>query len=302
VKRNGIVIGTSAAGLVGAGALALVLGRTNLATGSSNDPPEPTLALTGTIRDFPPNSGHPDFLVNPSATPGARSAQNIELNLDGDGKPMYRGGGRRVTKEWEDNGPNRDGNNRRKIAWCAPPLPDDRTGTFGNPDNGGITSRNTFAQWFRDVPGVNMSRLWTITLQWGNDPAFGNCYAFDTNDFHPIDRQLLGNGPDEHNFYFTYEIVCTFKYDAAARQFLWFKGDDDTWVFINGRLVIDHGGIASNREQRIDLDRLGLTDGQTYPLHFFLAERYQPQTQFHLKTNIRRLQPAGGNSILAAFD
>ena len=35
--------------------------------------------LLGVVRDFPPGSEHPDFKVNPSATPGARSAKNIAL-------------------------------------------------------------------------------------------------------------------------------------------------------------------------------------------------------------------------------
>lgn len=240
---------------------------------SAADPAANYFDLLGVVRDFPPESEHPDFKINPSATPGARSAKNIAWTLDADKKPVYVGSGRRVANEWRDATDN-------KIAWCAPAATGDHMGTFGGGDNGGITNATTFSQWFRDIPGVNMSRAWSIRLERDDKGVF----VYDTNDFHPIDNQLLGNGPDEHNFYFTFEIDCTFV--AEPGQFITFTGDDDCWIFVNNRLAIDHGGIAANRRQHFALDRLGLTAGQTYQIKFFFAERYQPQSQFRLETNI----------------
>ena len=57
-----------------------------------------------------------------------------------------------------------------------------------------------------------MSRAWSIRLERESSGAF----VFNTHDFHPIDYQLLGNGPDEHNFYFTFEIDCTFEAQPGA--------------------------------------------------------------------------------------
>jgi len=242
-------------------------------TSESVEPADNYFELLGVVRDFPPESGHPDFKVNPSATPGARSAKNIALMLDADKKPVYVGGGRRINQEWRDAAGN-------KISWCAPAAPGDNTGSFSSSDNGGITNATTFAQWFRDVPGVNMSRAWSIRLERQSNGVF----EYDVSDFHPVDNQLLGNGPDEHNFYFTYEIDCTFV--AQPGQFVTFTGDDDCWIFVNNRLVIDHGGIVANRRQHFTFDRLGLTAGQTYELKFFFAERQQPQSQFRLETNV----------------
>ncbi len=251
--------------------------------------PSQTLELLGVIRDFPPNSAHPDFLVNPSATPGARSSRNIGLTLDADYKPVYVGGGKRVNQEYRDAQNN-------KIAWCAPPAPGDTAGSFSSDDNGGIVSQATFSQWFRDVPGVNLSRPWSITLTRDSSGV----YEYDTTNFHPIDNQLLGNGPDEHNFYFTYEIAASFT--AAPGQFVNFTGDDDCWIFIDNRLVIDHGGIVANREQHFTLDRLGLTPGDAYEMRFYFAERKQPQSQFRLRTNIDSMSTGMSVAVLDPCD
>jgi len=259
---------------------------------AADDTPPVGLSLTGRIRDFPPASLHPDFTEGLTGGQTGHSIKNIATSLDGEHKPLYTGEGRRVSQQWKDAA-------GRNIAWCVPAAEGDVAGTMLSSDAGVITSASTFNQWFRDVPGVNMSRLWTIKL----DPVDGGNFAFTVENFHPIDEQLLGNGPDEHNFYFTYELVCEFTYDADASQFFQVQGDDDVWVFINNQLVIDHGGVVAAQTQRIDLNRLGLTDAQTYQLHFFLAERKQPQSQFGITTNISSLRTASGNdSVFAACD
>jgi len=69
-----------------------------------------------------------------------------------------------------------------------------------------------------------------------------------------------------------------------------FKGDDDLWVFINGKLALDLGGLQSSVEQSVNLDAIaaefGLAKNGKYNHEFFHAERHTNQSNFRIDTNI----------------
>ena len=90
--------------------------------------------------------------------------------------------------------------------------------------------------------------------------------------------------PGYHNYGFTMKIQAEFVY--VKGQYFEFNGDDDVWVFINNKLVVDIGGQHKKVKRAVNLDTLNLTPGETYPFHIFYAERKRTQSNFMMRTSI----------------
>ncbi len=146
-------------------------------------------------------------------------------------------------------------------------------------------------QWYRTIPGVNREYRATITLS----DAGGGVWTHDNDSFFPLgpnqgyghENLEDGNGV-KRNFLFTTELRLMFTYQTGQR--FRFKGDDDLWVFIDGHLAIDLGGIHSQREQEVDIDahaaKYGMQPGGSYTMHIFHAERNPVESHFRIDTNI----------------
>lgn len=172
----------------------------------------------------------------------------------------------------------------------------DIAGSYGDPGSGGITDVASFDQWFRHVLGTNQPAGHTISLQRDADGV----YEYLTSDFYPIDGRLMGNKGDSNNNFFTYKFRASFIYDECTSQFFEFASNDDAWVFINDKLVADIGGMATPERQYVDLDRLGLVQGQMYTLNFFFAHRRDTiNSVFNMRTNI--LLTTGDISAVSGF-
>ena len=157
------------------------------------------------------------------------------------------------------------------------------TGKQNNPTTNGETF---FEQWYRDVPGVNQSKQLDLAL---TDFDGDGIFTYENSSFFPIDNQLLGNQGRSHNYHFTYELHSQFKYKGG--EIFNFFGDDDLFIFIDGKLVTDLGGIHPPAGASINLDKLGLTRGKTYDFDLFFAERHTTQSAFKIETSINLEQP-----------
>jgi fibro-slime domain-containing protein len=146
-----------------------------------------------------------------------------------------------------------------------------------------VSGPDSFDQWYRNVDGVNLPFLLEI---WFEPTA--ETTSFRSDSFFPLDGQGAGNQGRNHNYHFTTEIHAQFRY--AAGQIFSFTGDDDVWIFLNDRLVVDLGGVHLPQSAQIDVDALapsiGLEVGEVYPFDMFHAERRTEFSNFRADTNL----------------
>jgi len=93
------------------------------------------------------------------------------------------------------------------------------------------------------------------------------------------------------NLSFCFESHGEFAYESGQEFF--FRGDDDIWVFINDKLVIDLGGVHNPAPGYVDLDTLGLVEGDKYPIDIFFCERMGTQSNVRVSTNMYMTQKSG---------
>ncbi|WP_163781478.1 DUF4215 domain-containing protein [Myxococcus vastator] len=167
----------------------------------------------------------------------------------------------------------------------------------GQPSNN-TNGRAAFDQWYRAVDQVNKTIVGSFVL----DRQQNGSYVFDNDHFFPLDNEPLYSGGwvaagfeptredtigQQRNFHFTSEARYWFEYKGT--EVLTFRGDDDVWVFVNGRLALDLGGVHGPATGTITMSSqasaLGLRLGGIYEVVVFQAERHTHGSSYRLTLN-----------------
>ncbi len=154
--------------------------------------------------------------------------------------------------------------------------------------------------WFKDESPTIKVYQDTITM---TEQADGTL-LINENGYFPLDK--YGNSRD-HNYGFSMMGSASFKWLGPNGDKFEFLGDDDMWIFIDGELVADLGGVHVAAPTKVDIDKLAQKRGWTpkdsmHAINFFYLERQTSEANLKLQVRLNGISSSAfvGPRILKA--
>lgn len=189
--------------------------------------------------------------------------------------------------------------------------------------NRGLTD---FARWFIATEGVNKEYAGTVALKYTAEE--GAKFTFWDEEFYPLEMTELSAGDkvnkDGKNHLFTMILNIPFTVAADGAERFEITADDDTFVYLGEKLVLDMGGIHGATMGRLIISEAGevysgvgseelafsgvkVNADEGKILRIFHADRDAKSSVFglelmNMKLNVERTQLAGKTGVSVAYN
>ena len=164
-------------------------------------------------------------------------------------------------------------------------------------------------QNIRNIVGsVYANNFWPLDREKTIDPLFGGPNGagwyglavlgdgslFANTNIVQNNKSAIGYSDDQvaHNWYFGMEYEFTFTLgDYVGPLNFYFRGDDDFWLYVDGELKMDLGGIHSSVGQYLDLSYLRQEPDKEHTIKIYYLERGGYGSSCYIQFTLPNVQP-----------